>query len=549
MTAPVIRDYLKIVAGGTAGAADADLVARFAASRDEAAFELLVWRHAALVQRVCRSVLRDHHAAEDASQAAFLVLARKAHSFAGHGSVVGWLYRVARRVSIKLARQRARLPVGMAHLNRVPAPVSDDPSDADAVWAEVARLPERYRIPVLLCFFEGLTHADAARRTGWPVGTVSSRLGRAKDLLARRLSRRGLGVPAVALPLACGSFVSQTAQAATAFVAGGPAARLIPPTVLSLAQGVMMSSTLVKLSAAAAVMCAVTGGVWGFSPAPAAHSSFVGSQLPAAAGVPDATPDDLKPAVAGANAAQRMQSVNNLKQIMLAVHNYHDVHQALPRDVTDNGGKPLLSWRVLLLPYLEQDALYRQFKLSEPWDSANNKALLARMPAIFRTPADAKGLTKTYYQGFAGPGTVFEPGEKVTFAGITDGTSNTVGVIEAGPSVEWTRPGGIAYDPKKPFPKLVGPYSNVRVVGVMDGSVVGFKPDVKADLFRRLVERADGNPVDFGEATLSLKPTARKNQELAERMRAENDELAVPVARLEAERQKLLGGAAGKPVL
>src|SRR3954471_14439526 len=119
MTAPAIRDYLKVIGNATAGADDAALVARFAATRDEAAFELLVWRHAALVQRVCRAVLRDHHAAEDAAQATFLVLARKAYTFAGRGSVVGWLYRVARRVSARMARQQARRPRPSAELDGV----------------------------------------------------------------------------------------------------------------------------------------------------------------------------------------------------------------------------------------------------------------------------------------------------------------------------------------------------------------------------------------------------------------------------------------------
>src|SRR5688572_21468103 len=99
MSQAAIREYLRAAVGDASGPADADLLGRFATSRDESAFELLVWRHAALVQRVCHAVLGDYHAAEDAAQAAFLVLARKAHTFVGRGSVVGWLYRVARRVA------------------------------------------------------------------------------------------------------------------------------------------------------------------------------------------------------------------------------------------------------------------------------------------------------------------------------------------------------------------------------------------------------------------------------------------------------------------
>lgn len=109
MSQSAIRDYLRAAAGSDpAGTADAELLTRFVTGHDEAAFELLVWRHAALVQRVCRAVLGDHHAAEDAAQATFLVLVRKACTITDRGSVVGWLYRVARRVSIRFARQLAR---------------------------------------------------------------------------------------------------------------------------------------------------------------------------------------------------------------------------------------------------------------------------------------------------------------------------------------------------------------------------------------------------------------------------------------------------------
>jgi RNA polymerase sigma factor (sigma-70 family) len=317
MTAPVIRDYLKVLGNATAGADDADLVARFAATRDQAAFELLVWRHAALVQRVCQAVLRDHHAAEDAAQATFLVLARKAGSFGGRRSVVGWLYRVSRRVSMRLARQRVRVPVGAAALDGLPAPEAADVADdsAHVLCEEIDHLPEEYRVPVLLCFFEGLTHAEAAHRTGWPVGTVAGRLARAKGLLARRLLRRGVGLGAVALPVASATFVGSTVRAATAFAVGTPAAGLVTPTVLSLAQGASatMTTTLLKLSAAAAVvLCAVTAGVWGLSPAPASQTSGSGGApgtAPGGAGSPlragdvgggAAGPDDAKPATPAA---------------------------------------------------------------------------------------------------------------------------------------------------------------------------------------------------------------------------------------------------------
>src|SRR5579884_1514432 len=146
---------------------DADLLARFAAGRDAAAFELLVWRHAGMVLRVCRGVLGSHHDAEDACQATFLALARQAGAV-GRGSVAGWLYRVARRTATRLAARAGRMPAGPpAPLDAIPTPdppERPDPALVRTLHDEVAGLPERYRVAVLLCFFEGLTHRAAAGR-------------------------------------------------------------------------------------------------------------------------------------------------------------------------------------------------------------------------------------------------------------------------------------------------------------------------------------------------------------------------------------------------
>jgi RNA polymerase sigma factor (sigma-70 family) len=548
MSAPAIRNYLRALGGDAAGngLADAELVARFAATRDESAFELLVWRHAPLVQAVCRAVLRDHHAAEDAAQATFLVLARKAATFAARGSVVGWLYRVARRVSVRLATQRAKLPAS-ATLDHLPERGHPDPVAAEyaqALCAEVDRLPERYRVPVLLCFFEGLTHAEAARRTGWPLGTVAGRLSRAKELLARRLSRRGVTLGAVALPAAGGSFVGSTAQAATAFAAGSPGP-LVSPSVLVLAQGALttMTSTLLKMTAAAAVLCAVTAGVWGFTPTPdPTPGPQVANARPAAfeAPVVAAPQAEEKPEGRLADARQRARSSNNLKQIMIAVHNYHDTFGHMPNDITGKDGKPLLSWRVAILPFIEQDNLYKQFKLDEPWDSENNKKLIKMMPVTYRVGFEPKDTTKTYYQVFAGTGTAFEPGRRIKFTDILDGTSNTIGVVEAGPSVEWTSPADIAYDPKKAFPKLDGPFRNVMMVSVLDGSVRAINPATKADVFEKLISRAGGEVVDFDATKPDLKAVTKEDKELLAKMIRENTELAKKAAELLIEREKLV---------
>jgi len=145
-------------------------------------------------------------------------------------------------------------------------------------------------------------------------------------------------------------------------------------------------------------------------------------------------------------AALRSQCVNNEKQIGLALHNYHSRHDAFPPAYShDKDGKPLLSWRVLILPYLEQKDLYDEFHLDEPWDSAHNRALIARMPATLRCPNQRDDLArdgKTRYLAPHGAGTIFRGAEPVRMREITDGTSNTIMVVDAGDdnAVIWTKP-------------------------------------------------------------------------------------------------------------
>jgi RNA polymerase sigma factor (sigma-70 family) len=535
-----IRKYLRAAGLDPAnGPTDAELIAQFADHRDEAAFELLVFRHAGLVQRACRAVLNDHHAAEDAAQATFLALARKAGSV-GRGTVVGWLYRVARRVAVRAAKRRA--PVAVAELYDAPARASSELEEdtVAAICAEVDRLPERYRVPVLLCFFEGLTHTEAARRAGVPVGTVAGRLARAKDLLAKRLSRRGLALASVALPVVSGTFAGSTARAACAFAAGRSVELLVSESVLSLARGALkpMIPNSLKLFGAIAFACATVGGVLAFVPG----APPVDSPLPPALGgpkVPVAAATAADPKLPDADVVQRRHSLNNLKQILLAMHNYESTYGEFPNDVTDKNGKALLSWRVLILPYIEQDALFKEFKLDEPWDSETNKKLLDKMPRVYRTFDADKKATKTYYQVFSGPGTAFEPGKKLKITQVTDGTSNTLGVIEAGPAVEWTKPADINYDAKKAFPRPVGRFANTFLVGMMDGSARALKPDLKDEVFRHLVEIADGNVIPEG-LNASFPAATKEEKELAAKMFAENLEMAKELTAALTERQKLI---------
>ncbi len=195
----------------------------------------------------------------------------------------------------------------------------------------------------------------------------------------------------------------------------------------------------------------------------------------------------------GAN--ERMKSTNNLKQIGLALHNYHDTYGSFPpAAVLSKDGKPLLSWRVLMLPYLENDALYKEFKLDEPWDSDHNKKLLAKMPKVF---APVKGEVKdsTFYRGLVGGGAFFEEKKKIRIAEITDGTSNTIMVVEAGDAVPWTKPDELPYDPDKPLPKLGGLFDGDFNALFADGAVRFLKKSIDEKVLRGIITRAGGEVV------------------------------------------------------
>jgi Protein of unknown function (DUF1559) len=173
------------------------------------------------------------------------------------------------------------------------------------------------------------------------------------------------------------------------------------------------------------------------------------------------------------DAANRTKSTNNLKQIALAFHAYHDVNGRLPADVVDKDGQPILSWRVLILPYLEQNPLYQEFKLDEPWNGPNNSKLLEKMPKIFESPrivTKKKGYAA--YQGFSGDDALFRPGKPAwNLPGITDGCSNTIMVLETSSAVPWTRPADIPFDPKKDLRDIGKAYGQKPMAAMCDGSV------------------------------------------------------------------------------
>jgi RNA polymerase sigma factor (sigma-70 family) len=265
----VIRSLRRAVSPCAAGLTDADLLRRWAVHRDEAAFEALLWRHAAAVLGVCRRVLHDGHEAEDATQAAFLALARKAGAIGRRQAVASWLYTVAYRAALQARARRGRAAACDPHdLEVLPARPDEDPAWRDlrpVLDEEVSRLPERYRAAFVLCHVEGRTNEEAARELGCPVGTVLSRLARARQRLRDRLTRRGVTLTAGALAAALageaaaapGTLVRAAVRAAALAAAGKSLAGAVSPEAAALVEGVVRAMLLTKVKAAAAVVLGV----------------------------------------------------------------------------------------------------------------------------------------------------------------------------------------------------------------------------------------------------------------------------------------------------
>jgi hypothetical protein len=197
-------------------------------------------------------------------------------------------------------------------------------------------------------------------------------------------------------------------------------------------------------------------------------------------------------------AAARAQSVNNLKQIALALQNYNDTYGLLPPAGSRGlpgfprrpDDKPLLSWRVAILPFIEQDPLYRQFNQNEPWDGPHNKALLPLIPKVYLQHGEQpgpEGLTK--YQVFVGPGTAFEREGLRIPQDFPDGLANTLLVVEAANGVPWTKPEDLPFDPNGPLPPLGGEFRSVFPVAYADGNCKVIPRDTPEATLKALITR------------------------------------------------------------
>jgi RNA polymerase sigma factor (sigma-70 family) len=266
-----------------AGAAEADrladqeLLRRYVRSNDEAAFACLVRRHGPLVLGLCRRILRHEQDAEDAFQATFLVLARKARAIRRRQAVGSWLCGVAFRVATKLRASQARRQAREGPLgDEAPAATAEDWTWREVqtvVYAELDKLADKYRAPLLLCCVQGRTRDEAARQLGWGLGVLRGRLDRGRELLRARLVRRGLSLAAA--PLALGlagqasaapaiplALLSSTVKAALVAAPTTAAAGIISPQAAALAQGVLQAMFLnkVKSLAVGLVALALVGG-------------------------------------------------------------------------------------------------------------------------------------------------------------------------------------------------------------------------------------------------------------------------------------------------
>jgi RNA polymerase sigma factor (sigma-70 family) len=293
---------------GDADLTDGQLLERYFTGRDAQAFEALVCRHGPMVLGVCQRILRNEADAEDAFQAVFLVLVRKASSIRPRSMISNWLFGVAHKTALKaqamIRKRRAK--------EQVAATKAKPGTDLEAAFpallrlldGELSRLPDKYRVPIVLCGLEGKTIKEAARQLGWPQGTVGTRLARGRSLLARRLARIGVPLSAGLLTALLSqqwatasvspALVLATAQAARLYAAGQAAtAGGVSAKVAALAEGVLNTMFLTKLEITVVVL--LTLGVLGAGLGLWAQPGVSQAAGPKAIGSQEKTPDEARP--------------------------------------------------------------------------------------------------------------------------------------------------------------------------------------------------------------------------------------------------------------
>lgn len=211
----------------------------------------------------------------------------------------------------------------------------------------------------------------------------------------------------------------------------------------------------------------------------------------------------LLPAVQAAReAARRAQCSNNLKQIALALHVYHDIYQSLPPAyIADANGKPMHSWRVLILPYMDAEELYKQYRFDEPWDGPHNSQLAAKMPPAFQCPSEPAGSPETHYMVVVGEGAIFDGDQPPKFSDVTDSLSNTIMVVESSTSTNWLAPVDLSFsqmsftinDASKPA--IGSKHAGGVNVARADAAVFYLRPPVPPETLRAWLTRAGGEKV------------------------------------------------------
>lgn len=268
-TTPINRVIQHLLATcGRDGVTDGELLSRFLEHQDEAALAALVRRHGPMVWSVCRRLLRGHHDAEDAFQATFLVLVQKAATLPNRETVGNWLYGVAHQTAVRMRAMVAKQGVRERQVTVMPEPATAD----QYVWndlapvldEELSRLPDKYRVLIVLCDLEGVTRKEVARRLDIPEGTAASRLAAARAMLAKRLTRRGVVLSGVLLGATLSQqaasasvpalVVSSTIKVASLMAAGHATAGVIPAKVAALTEGVLKAMFLSKLKAGVVVL-------------------------------------------------------------------------------------------------------------------------------------------------------------------------------------------------------------------------------------------------------------------------------------------------------